>query len=112
MTRFDDKPFIAIWETTQACDLVCKHCRACAKPARDPRELTTEEGKRLLAALAQGQVPLVVLTGGDPAKRDDLVELVLHGKSLGLHMGLTPSATPLVTEELLRRLGNAGLGRL
>ena len=25
---FDDAPFMVFWETTQACDLVCKHYRA------------------------------------------------------------------------------------
>jgi radical SAM protein with 4Fe4S-binding SPASM domain len=53
-----------------------------------------------------------VLTGGDPAKRPDLVELVAYGKSLGLVMALTPSATPLVTPELLRGLAEAGLSRI
>ncbi|HEY6559005.1 MAG TPA: radical SAM protein [Polyangiaceae bacterium] len=109
---FDDHPLLAIWETTQACDLACKHCRACAKPERHPEELDTREGKQLLDALARGRVPLVVLTGGDPAKREDLVELVAHGHALGLHMGLTPSATPLMTDALLARLAEAGLGRL
>jgi AdoMet-dependent heme synthase len=110
--KHDDHPFIAIWETTQACDLVCLHCRACARPERDARELSTAEGKRLLESFARGRVPLVVLTGGDPAKRPDLVELVAHGKSLGLIMGLTPSATPLVTPELIAELASVGLGRL
>ncbi|MCC6903936.1 MAG: TIGR04053 family radical SAM/SPASM domain-containing protein [Polyangiaceae bacterium] len=112
MAKFDDHPFIAIWETTQACDLVCQHCRACAKPGRDPSELDTAEGKRLLDSLAQAHVPLVILTGGDPAKRPDLLELVAHGRSRGLIMGLTPSATPLVTPELITELAQAGLSRL
>lgn len=112
MTRFDEHPFIAIWETTQACDLVCKHCRACAKPERDTAELSTAEGKELLATLARGHVPLVILTGGDPAKREDLVELVEYGRQQGLHMGLTPSATPLVTAELIQNLAAVGLNRL
>ena len=112
MHRYDDHPFIAIWETTQACDLACKHCRACAKPRRDPLELDTSEGRRLLDELALARVPLVVLTGGDPAKRPDLVELVAYGHSLGLVMGLTPSATPLVTPELIGELADAGLSRL
>lgn len=55
---------------------------------------------------------LVVLTGGDPAKRSDLVELVRHGAALGLRMALTPSATPLITRELLAQLRDAGLARL
>lgn len=112
MKRFDDHPLIAIWETTQACDLVCKHCRASARPTRDAGELSTSEGKRLLESLARGGVPLVVLTGGDPAKREDLVELVAHGRASGLHMGLTPSATPLVTAQLIHELARAGLERL
>ncbi len=110
--KFDDRPFIAIWELTQACDLVCKHCRACAQPLRDPLELSFEEGTKLLDQFAAARVPLVVLTGGDPAKRPDLVELVAHGTRAGLHMGLTPSATPLVTEELIRELADAKLARL
>src|SRR5262245_9209067 len=81
-TPFDERPLLAIWELTQACDLACVHCRACATTNRDPAELSTEEGKRVLDAIARMGTPLVVLTGGDPAKRDDLVELVAHGARL------------------------------
>lgn len=110
--KLDERPFIAIWETTQACDLACAHCRASARPDRDERELDTREGRALLEAFARAPVPLVVLTGGDPAKRSDLVELVSCGRTLGLHMGLTPSATPRVTPELIADLADAGLSRL
>jgi AdoMet-dependent heme synthase len=110
--RHETRPFIVIWETTQACDLACLHCRASAKSERDRRELGTDEAKELLASFARAGVPLVVLTGGDPAKRPDLVELVAYGKSLGLVMALTPSATPLVTPELLSALAVAGLSRI
>jgi AdoMet-dependent heme synthase len=109
---FDHKPFIVFWELTRACDLVCQHCRACALPDRDPLELTTEEGEALLSEVRAMGTPLVVLTGGDPAKRPDLVHLVRFGTSLGLRMALTPSATPLVTHELLAELKDAGLSRL
>jgi radical SAM protein len=109
---FEDHPLLAIWETTQACDLACAHCRACATPHLDPRELTTAQGKRLLGAFAAMGTPLCVLTGGDPAKRPDLVELVEHGARLGLTMALTPSGTPLMTRELLAALKAAGLARV
>jgi radical SAM protein with 4Fe4S-binding SPASM domain len=79
---------------------------------RDPHELSTEEAKRLLDRFAEAKVPLVILTGGDPAKRPDLIELVGHGAAKGLVMGLTPSATPLVTPELIQQLAAAGLSRL
>ncbi len=109
---FDDHPLIAIWETTQACDLVCAHCRACATPRTHPDELTTEEGKRLLDGFAAMGTPLCVLTGGDPAKREDLVELVRYGTRAGLVMALTPSGTPLMTRALLADLREAGLARV
>lgn len=110
--HLDRSPFIVFWETTQACDLACKHCRADARPARDPRELTFAEGVRLLDQVRDMGCPVVVLTGGDPAKRPDLVDLVRHGSAIGLHMALTPSATPLVTPALLEQLAGAGLARL
>jgi len=109
---FAETPFIVFWETTQACDLVCKHCRADARPARDPGELTFAEGVRLLDEVRAMGCPLVVLTGGDPAKRPDLIELVRHGSAIGLRIALTPSATPLVNRALLDRLAEAGLARL
>jgi radical SAM protein len=110
--KFDDRPFIAIWETTEACDLACRHCRASAQPARDCGELTTSEGKQLLDDFACAKIPLVVLTGGDPAKRPDLLELIDHGIERGLTMALTPSATPLVTDELVRELASLELSCL
>jgi AdoMet-dependent heme synthase len=109
---FDDHPLLAIWEVTQACDLACAHCRACAQAGRDPRELSTSEGFALLERLAAMRVPLLVLTGGDPAKRPDLAELVAEGTRLGLTVAVTPSGTPLLRNDGLVALRDAGLARL
>jgi AdoMet-dependent heme synthase len=110
--NFGERPFIAIWETTQACDLVCVHCRACAQPLRSPLELTTNEAKALIDEIAQMQVPVFVLTGGDPLKRPDVYELIEYAAKLGVRASLTPSATPLLTLEAIDRLQGAGLARL
>lgn len=109
---FDAAPFLVIWETTQACDLACIHCRASAIPRRDPRELTTDEAFRLLDTVRRFGRPLFVLTGGDPLKRPDTVEIVRYGARAGLRMAMTPSGTPLMTPEVLERLRDAGLSRL
>ncbi len=68
------KPFIAIWEVTRACQLVCQHCRADAQHEPAPGQLTTEQGKALLDSIASYDKPrpIVVLTGGDPCERGDL----------------------------------------
>ena len=109
---FNERPFIAIWEVTQACDLACVHCRASAQPDRDPMELSTDEGKHLIDQIAALKVPVFVLTGGDPIKRPDLFELIGHARSVGVRVSLTPSATPLLTKDIVVRLKEAGLARL
>ena len=109
---FNERPFIAIWEVTQACDLACVHCRASAQPNRHPMELSTEEGKHLIDQIAALSVPVFVLTGGDPIKRPDLFELIGHARSAGVRVSLTPSATPLLTRDVVVRLKAAGLARL
>ncbi|MBC7596188.1 MAG: TIGR04053 family radical SAM/SPASM domain-containing protein [Kineosporiaceae bacterium] len=105
-----ERPFIVIWEVTRACQLVCTHCRADAIRSRNPFELTTDEGRRLLDDLASfgAPRPLVVLTGGDPFERPDLPELVAHGTKLGLSMALSPSVTDRLTREVLVELHDAG----
>lgn len=109
----DDRPFVLIWELTQACDLACDHCRADAKPERHPDELTTREGKRLLDQAREfGENQLVVLSGGDPVKRPDLVELVEYGTDAGLNVTLTPSGTTSLTRETIADLADAGLRRM
>lgn len=109
---FDRSPYVVIWETTQACDLACLHCRAEARHDRDAEELTTAEAKRMMDDVRRFGPVLFIFTGGDPLKRPDTVELVEYGASIGLRMAMTPSGTPLMTAEVLRRLRDAGLARL
>lgn len=107
------RPFVLIWEVTQACELACEHCRAEAVPERHPEELTTSEGKRLLEQAREfGEGQLVVLSGGDPAARPDLVELVEYGTELGLAMTVTPSGTESLDRDVIDALADAGVRRL
>lgn len=109
----DKRPFVLIWEVTQACDLECEHCRADAQPDRHPQELTTVEGKALLDEAAQfSENQLVVLSGGDPLTRDDIPELIEYGTDLGLRMTLTPSGTASLDHGVIDELDAAGLKRL
>jgi radical SAM protein len=114
LVDFDQAPFLVIWEVTRACALACLHCRADAIARRDPRELTTEEGFRLLDDVRTFGTPppLLVLTGGDPMWRKDLAELVSHGTRAGLTVALTPSGTAMATRKRLEELQAAGLSRV
>ncbi len=112
MMNFDQSPLLVIWEVTQACDLACVHCRASAQPLRNPRELTTEQGYRLLDEIRSFGEPLMVFTGGDPLKRPDLYDLIRYSVKIGLRTNVTPSATPLLTEEAIDGFKSAGVARM
>jgi radical SAM protein len=112
LVDFAKAPFLVIWETTQACGLACRHCRASARPLRDPGELTTVEGFRVLDEIAAMGTPLVVLSGGDPLNRPDLMELVRHAKTRGLRVATIPAATEALTREVVFDLKAAGLDQM
>ncbi|HET8644126.1 MAG TPA: radical SAM protein, partial [Vicinamibacteria bacterium] len=109
---FATAPFLVIWETTQACALACRHCRASARPGRDPLELTTDEGKRVISQVADMGTPLIVLSGGDPVNRPDLPELIRHAKQCGLRVATIPAATEALTRELVVSLKDAGCDQM
>jgi MoaA/NifB/PqqE/SkfB family radical SAM enzyme len=102
--RFDDIPQRVYWELTRACDLACTHCRANANSCADPRELTTPEIFRILEQFAAAGSPHIILTGGDPLKRRDFFDIVEHTVELKLPCLVAPSATPLLTPEVIRLL--------
>ena len=110
--NFDQSPMLVIWEVTQACDLACVHCRASAQPERNPRELTTEQGYRLLDEIRSFAEPLMVFTGGDPLKRPDIYDLIRYSVKIGLRTNVTPSATPLLTSEAIEGFKRAGISRM
>src|SRR5690606_34769247 len=100
-----------VWEMTQACDLACKHCRACAQPLRNSDELSRAEARDLIDQIAAMRAGVLVLSGGDPMKREDVFDLVRYGHQIGVRMAMTPSVTPLLTDDAIRRLAHEGLSQ-
>jgi radical SAM protein len=108
--NFDEAPMLVFWETTRACELACRHCRAEAMPEPSRDELTTSEGRQLIQQLAGfgPRPPVLIMTGGDVMSRSDLVELVAAARQVGLPVALAPSVTPRLKTgplEVLRDLG-------
>jgi len=108
---YANAPRNVYWEMTIACDLACQHCRADAIPHRDPLELTTEEGKALMRDVKE-MGSMLILTGGDPMKRQDLFELIAYAREIGLPRGITPSTTPALTRDAIRRFAELGVATM
>lgn len=85
-------------------------CPYCSNPleleSRD-RELDTGTWKRALSEAAALGVVQVHLSGGEPASRRNLLDIVSHCASLGLYSNLITSEVGL-TEALVRKLVEAG----
>lgn len=109
---FDRAPFTIAWEVTRSCAYACAHCRAEAQPRRDPDELDTEEGMRLIDSLARFGRPILVFTGGDPLMRRDVFDLTRHADERGLRVSLTPTATALPTRRRMKAALAAGVRRV
>jgi radical SAM protein len=109
---YETAPRNVYWETTIACDLACRHCRANAIASPDPEQLSTEEGMALMRDVkAMGS--MLILTGGDPMKRPDLFQLLGFAREIHLPVSITPSTTPTLTRddvERFRALGVAAMG--
>ena len=109
---FDLAPFTIAWEVTRACAFACVHCRADAQHTRDPRELKTDEAKRLIDRIKDFGNPILIFTGGDPMMRPDLFDLIQYAAEKGLRCSLTPTATALPTVERLQKAKEAGIRRI
>jgi MoaA/NifB/PqqE/SkfB family radical SAM enzyme len=75
-------------------------------------ELTTDEGRALLSEAASLGATRVLLSGGDPAARLDLTDLVAHGAARGLAVYVLAPALPDRIGALLPDLAAAGAAGL
>ena len=109
---FAERPFLVFWEMTRACALACSHCRAEAQYHRDPDELTRSEAERVVDQLAELKPPMLVLTGGDPMERPDVLDIAARATAAGLRVALSPSATDRLIQADFHAIRAAGIERL
>jgi AdoMet-dependent heme synthase len=108
---YSRRPMLVFWETTRACLLACRHCRASATTKAPPGELSTAEGYALIDQVAGfgRPYPILVLTGGDCLLRPDLFDLVGYAVSVGIPVCLSPSVTPLLSAGMIGRIASSGV---
>jgi radical SAM protein len=107
---FSQRPMLVFWETTGACLLACRHCRASATTEPPAGELSHEEGRALIDQVAGfgRPYPILVFTGGDCLLRPDLFDLTAYAAELGVPFCLSPSVTPLLTPAMVERIAGCG----
>jgi radical SAM protein len=109
---FAARPFLVFWEVTRACALACQHCRAEAQRRRHLDELTQEEALRLADQLAEMAPPMLILTGGDPLMRRDVLGIARRATAGGMRVGLSPAATARLMHYDFAAIRAAGIERI
>ncbi len=94
------------WNTTNACNLYCKHCYR-DSGIKAEEELNTAEGLKLIDEIAAAGFKIMIFSGGEPLMREDIYQLIKHASAKGLRPVLGSNGT-LITPEVARKLKEAG----
>ena len=104
-------PLALIAELTHRCPLHCVYCSNPVRLVEQKRELSTEEWVRVFQEASRLGVLHLHLTGGEPAARTDLKDLIAGGHQAGLYTNLITSGIG-ISEGRLAALVEAGLNHI
>ena len=99
------------WECTARCDLSCKNCGTYCRVLPDLSDMPIDDFVHVLENIAKTENSpdvMVVMTGGDPLMRKDVVECGRQIYSHGFPWGISTNGK-LLTRELLTQLMAAGM---
>lgn len=88
------------------CNQKCLHCYAAGQTYSEKNELTTSDWKNIIDKCREVGIPQLTFTGGEPTKRDDLVELIDYSKWFVTRLNTNGV---LLTEEMCKKLADASL---
>lgn len=88
------------------CNQKCLHCYAAGQTYSDTKELSTEQWKKVIDKCKESFIPQLTFTGGEPTKREDLVELIEYSKWFVTRLNTNGV---LLTKELCKELYDASL---
>jgi pyrroloquinoline quinone biosynthesis protein E len=104
-------PMWLLAEVTYRCPLHCVFCYNPVDYAKQHRELSTEEWKRVLRESRELGAAQLGLSGGEPLLREDLEEIVREARGLGYYTNLLTSGIGM-TETRIAALKDAGLDHI
>ena len=101
------KPLFCYFSVTEACNLNCKYCGSDSKKPLD-NELTTEEVYDVLDNIAEACTMAVLLAGGEPTSRKDLLQIARYGAAHRLRMAVNTHGH-FIDKEYAWKLRDAGV---
>ena len=109
LLRFkQDKKPVVVWNSTRRCNLHCLHCYTESKDQQYPNELSNQEARELIDQLADFGVPVLLLSGGEPLYRPDVLELAAYAAGKGLRAVLSTNGSR-ISREVAGEIKEAGV---
>jgi heme d1 biosynthesis radical SAM protein NirJ len=84
---------VVIWNLIRRCNLTCKHCYSISADIDFKGELNTEEVFTVMDDLKGFDVPVLILSGGEPLLRPDIFSISRRAKDMGFYVGLSTNGT-------------------
>jgi len=103
-----DKKPVVVWTSVRTCNLHCAHCYTDSFDRPYPDELTTEEALAMVDGLASFGSPVLLVSGGEPLRRPDLLTVAGHAIQKGMRVVVSTNGT-LMTDEIARGLAAIGV---
>lgn len=98
---------VVIWNLIRRCNLTCKHCYTTSADIDFPGELTTDEIYRVMDDLHAFNVPVLILSGGEPLLHPDIFAISARAKAMGFYVALSSNGT-LITRRNIGRIAEIG----
>lgn len=104
----EDKRPVVVWTSTRNCNLHCAHCYTDSRDIEYPDELTTDEALAMVDDLAAFGSPVLLISGGEPLRRKDLLTVAGRATERGMRVVISTNGT-LLTPEKAAELAAVGV---
>ena len=84
---------VVIWNLIRRCNLTCLHCYSISTDKEFAGELSHEEVLTVMQDLKAYGVPVLILSGGEPLLRPDILDIGRKAKDMGFYVGLSTNGT-------------------
>jgi radical SAM protein with 4Fe4S-binding SPASM domain len=101
-------PFMVSYSITKKCNLKCKHCYSESVEEAAPDELASEEALHLVDDLSRWGIGLLIIDGGEPLCREDLLDIVKYASSKRIRTTIGSNGT-LIDEAMAKKMVDAGV---
>lgn len=98
---------VVIWNLIRRCNLTCKHCYALSADHDYAGELDTGEVFTVMDDLKAFGVPVLILSGGEPLLRTDILDIGRRARDMRFYAGLSTNGT-LIDAALADQIAEVG----